>query len=103
MKISRLKDLIKCYDDGICTESEVEVYIDAEVMQEKIEALRRPSGMVMSFTAGAFSGPLRHDYGMYDINAQCKTWYQFTLLNVLRFYWNKLMRRLGWHRWTKVW
>lgn len=103
MNINKLRELIKCYDDGDCTEHEVEHYIDAELLQEKIDALKNPHGMFMSFTAGAFRGPLPHSYGMFDVNAQSKTWYQFTLANVVRFYWNKLMRRLGRHRWTWIW
>lgn len=104
MSPDEIKKWLQAYEEGLVTKAEFEVRISDSIMEENLAHLRgQDHGPVMHFIGGTFSGPLPHDYGLFDISAQTKAFYNFTLFNVLRFFWNKLMRRFGWHRLTKVW
>lgn len=102
MKVEKIRQLLSYYDNGLMTKSEVESLAFHDGLRETIENINEKS-LLISFIGGTFRGPLPHTYMMIDYNSQTQAYYKFTLFNVARFYWNKLMRKFNFHYYTKVW
>lgn len=100
-EIEDIRDIIKVYDDGDCTEAMALRDISEVLMEEKINAINR-GNICVSFTAGSFKGPLPHTYSLLDYSSQTSAWYPFTTKNVVRFFWNKLVEKcnLRQYHWT---
>lgn len=103
MTIDELKAWLQHYEDGMVTEHELEMSIFNRELRKYLERLEEHKGPTGNFCAGAFHGPLKNYYGLVDQTSQCTVFYPFTLRFIIRVYWNRLMRRFGWHRFTKVW
>lgn len=103
MKVDELKAWLKYYEEGIVTENELEMSIFNHELRRYLESVEEHKSATGNFCAGAFVGPLKNYYGLVDHNSQATVFYPFTLRFIFRVYWNRLMRRFGWHRFTKVW
>ena len=103
MKPDDVRILLKSYDDGKLNEHTFNLLLAQGCNDSILAYLRAQQDPIVSFTGGTFAGPLKHDYGMFDVDAQTSAYYRFTFINVIRFYWNKLMRAVGLHKLTKVW
>jgi hypothetical protein len=103
MDIERLRHIVQAYDDGNLTDGEVSGLMLEISLEEYLKHLDESNGAIAHMTGGAFRPPYTHQYGMFDFGPGFKAFYRFSLYNVLRFFWNKLVRKLDWHRLTKVW
>jgi len=105
MTPDEVRVLLKCYDEGSINEHTFSLLVTQGCNEAILVYLRANQDPVVSFTGGTFAngGAIKHDYGMFDINFQTSAYYKFTFFNVVRFYWNKLMRAVGLHKLTKVW
>ena len=103
MKAEEIREFLKYYDDGILTESELQIRIHEKMMDQYLDHMEEHGKPTGHFSAGAFVGPFKHKYCLIDTTSHTTVFYPFTLRYVIRMYWNKLMRRLDWTRWVKVW
>lgn len=100
-KITEICKLIQFHDDGLITSDECVVRIEEKLMADKLELLRQGK-WVANWSFGFGTGDVVNTYALMEHN-DWETWYYpLTFKNLVRFFWNRLMRRLGQHRWTKV-
>jgi hypothetical protein len=103
MKVEELKEWLKYYEEGVVTENELEMSIFNRELRTYLERIEKDKCATGNFSCGAFHGPLKNYYGLVDHNSQTTVFYPLTFKYIIRMYWNRLMRRFGWHRYTKVW
>ena len=97
-EVTRLRKLLEAWDDGIITLGEFEMLARRESFESSVFSHIENNKVHYSFSAGAFCGPLKHHYGLFDISSQSQGFYSFSLKNIIRFCWNKLCRYIKWYK-----
>lgn len=100
-EINKIYLLLQSYDAGQMTADECIVRIEDNLMQGKIERLRLGE-WVANWSFGCARGEANYTYALMEHNDWELWYYPFTFRNLVRFYWNQAVRRLGWLRLVKV-
>jgi hypothetical protein len=88
------------WDDGMITEGEFHARLGVLYLDPPIAILREGKPL-FSITGGCGSWEAEHEhiYVLLDWNAFSQHWYPMSLKNLVRIFWNRMMRRLGLYRW----
>jgi hypothetical protein len=100
-KINSIWETLNLYDEGTITADTCIVSVERKLMEDKL-ALLRDGKWVANWSFGCSISEVSHTYALMEHNDWATWYYPFTFFNAVRFFWNRAMRWLDRHRWTRV-